>query len=99
MDYTREEALDVLTTAYSSCGEVLRALNEVNRDCDREGVAMLDPEPLRCSLMSLGRCIEFLKDGASIDDVAEDVYTALQSYNVFMVEFFLWKMLAEDEDE
>jgi len=98
MDYTREEALDVLTAAYSSCGEVLRALNEVNRDCDHEGVAMLDPEPLRCSMMALGRCIEFLEDGASIDDVAEDVSRALYSYNLFVMEFFQWK-LTLDEDE
>jgi len=99
MDYTREEAIEVLTTAYSSCGEILRAMNEVNRDCDLIGVEMLDPEPLRSSSMSLGRCIEFLDDGASIDDVAEDVSKALYNYNVFVMEFLQWKLMVDEHEE
>jgi hypothetical protein len=98
MDYTREEAIEVITTAYSSCGELLQMLNEVNRDCELEGVEMLDPEPLRSSSMSLGRCIDFLDDGASIDDIAEDVSKALFSYHLFVMEFLQWKVQV-DEDE
>lgn len=98
MDYTREEALDVLSAAYASCGELLLALNEVNRDCVMEGVEMLDPEPLRSSSMSLGRCLASLDDGASIDDIAEDVSKALFSYNLFVMEFLQWKAQV-DEDE
>jgi len=98
MDYTREEAIEVITTAYSSCGEILRTLNEVNRDCALEGVEMLDPEPLRSSSMSLGRCLASLDNGASIDDIAEDVSRALFSYNLFVMEFLQWKVQV-DEDE
>ena len=98
MDYTRKEALDVLSAAHLSCGELLQTLNEVNRDCELEGVEMLDPEPLRSSSMSLGRCLASLDNGASIDDIAEDVSRALFSYNLFVMEFLQWKVQV-DEDE
>jgi hypothetical protein len=98
MDYTREQAIEVITAAHSSCGEILRTLNEVNKDCDLVGAAMLDPEPLRSSSMSLGRSLASLEDGASIDDISEDVAKALFSYNLFVMEFLQWKVQV-DEDE
>lgn len=99
MDYTREEAIEVITAAHLSCGEILRTLNEVNKDCDLIGAALLDPEPLRSSSMSLGRSLASLEDGASIDDVADDVSKALHSYNLFVTEFFQWKLLVDEHEQ
>lgn len=99
MDYTREEAIEVITAAHLSCGEILRTLNEVNKDCDLIGAALLDPEPLRSYSMSLGRSLASLEDGASIDDVAEDVSKALQSYSLFVAEFFQWKLTVDEHEQ